>query len=162
MSVRQFRHPDFVDEVMTAIADAGIAPHKLKLELTESLLAEGIEVTVAKMGSLKDMGVTLSLDDFGMGYSSLSYLKRLPLDQLKIDKAFVKDILTDANDAAIARTIIGLAQSLGLSVIAEGVETPEQRDFLAQQGCLEYQGYLFCKPLPIQELERFIDEHQAA
>ncbi len=162
VSVRQFRHPDFVDEVMTAIADAGIAPHKLKLELTESLLAEGIEVTVAKMGSLKDMGVTLSLDDFGMGYSSLSYLKRLPLDQLKIDKAFVKDILTDANDAAIARTIIGLAQSLGLSVIAEGVETPEQRDFLARQGCLEYQGYLFCKPLPIDELELFIDRHQAA
>lgn len=162
VSVRQFRHPDFVDEVMTAIADAGIAPHKLKLELTESLLAEGIEVTVAKMGSLKDMGVTLSLDDFGMGYSSLSYLKRLPLDQLKIDKAFVKDILTDANDAAIARTIIGLAQSLGLSVIAEGVETPEQRDFLAQQGCLEYQGYLFCRPLPIGELEQFIDRHQAA
>ncbi len=161
VSVRQFRHPDFVDEVMTAIADAGIAPHKLKLELTESLLAEGIEVTVAKMGSLKDMGVTLSLDDFGMGYSSLSYLKRLPLDQLKIDKAFVKDILTDANDAAIARTIIGLAQSLGLSVIAEGVETREQRDFLAQQGCLEYQGYLFCKPLPIEELENFIDRHLA-
>lgn len=162
VSVRQFRHPDFVDEVMTAIADAGIAPHKLKLELTESLLAEGIEVTVAKMGNLKDMGVTLSLDDFGMGYSSLAYLKRLPLDQLKIDKAFVKDILTDANDAAIARTIIGLAQSLGLSVIAEGVETPEQRDFLAQQGCLEYQGYLFCKPLPIEELEQFIDRHQSA
>ena len=161
VSVRQFRHPDFVDEVMTAIADAGIAPHKLKLELTESLLAEGIEVTVAKMGNLKDMGVTLSLDDFGMGYSSLSYLKRLPLDQLKIDKAFIKDILTDANDAAIARTIVGLAQSLGLSVIAEGVETAEQRDFLARQGCLEYQGYLFCKPLPIDELEEFIDRQQA-
>jgi len=162
VSVRQFRHPDFVDEVMTAIADAGIAPHKLKLELTESLLAEGIEVTVAKMGSLKDMGVTLSLDDFGMGYSSLSYLKRLPLDQLKIDKAFVKDILTDANDAAIARTIIGLAQSLSLSVIAEGVETVQQRDFLAQQGCLEYQGYLFCKPLPPDELEAFIDAQPGA
>jgi EAL domain-containing protein (putative c-di-GMP-specific phosphodiesterase class I) len=143
---------------MTAIANAGIAPHKLKLELTESLLAEGIEVTVAKMGSLKDMGVTLSLDDFGMGYSSLSYLKRLPLDQLKIDREFVKDILTDANDAAIARTIIGLAQSLGLSVIAEGVETNAQRAFLAQQGCLEYQGYLFCKPLPIARLEAFMDE----
>ncbi|MEO7390825.1 MAG: EAL domain-containing protein, partial [Ramlibacter sp.] len=123
VSVRQFRHPDFVDEVMTAIATSGIAPHKLKLELTESLLAAGIEVTVAKMGSLKAMGVTLSLDDFGMGYSSLSYLKRLPLDQLKIDRGFVKDILTDANDAAIARTIIRLAQSLGLRVIAEGVET---------------------------------------
>jgi diguanylate cyclase (GGDEF)-like protein/PAS domain S-box-containing protein len=158
VSVRQFRDPDFVDEVMRAIERAGIVPHKLKLELTESLLADGIEVTVAKMGSLKDMGVTLSLDDFGMGYSALSYLKRLPLDQLKIDREFVKDILTDANDAAIARTIIGLAQSLGLGVIAEGVETPAQRAFLAQQGCLEYQGYLFCKPLPIGELEAFMDE----
>jgi EAL domain-containing protein (putative c-di-GMP-specific phosphodiesterase class I) len=157
VSVRQFRHPDFVDEVMTAIKHAGIPPEKLKLELTESLLADGIEVTVAKMGSLKDMGVTLSLDDFGMGYSSLSYLKRLPLDQLKIDREFVKDILTDANDAAIARTIVGLAQSLGLGVIAEGVETPEQRAFLAQQGCYEYQGFLFCKPLPIDELEAFMD-----
>ena len=157
VSVRQFRDPDFVDEVMTAIANSGIAPHKLKLELTESLLADGIEVTVAKMGSLKEMGVTLSLDDFGMGYSSLSYLKRLPLDQLKIDREFVKDILTDANDAAIARTIIGLAQSLGLGVIAEGVETQAQRAFLAQQGCYEYQGYLFCKPLPIDELEAFMD-----
>jgi diguanylate cyclase (GGDEF)-like protein/PAS domain S-box-containing protein len=157
VSVRQFRDPDFVDQVMTAIADSGIAPHKLKLELTESLLADGIEVTVAKMGSLKAMGVTLSLDDFGMGYSSLSYLKRLPLDQLKIDREFVKDILTDANDAAIARTIIGLAQSLGLGVIAEGVETQAQRAFLAQQGCYEYQGYLFCKPLPVGELEAFMD-----
>jgi diguanylate cyclase (GGDEF)-like protein/PAS domain S-box-containing protein len=161
VSVKQFRHPDFVDEVMTAIANAGIAPHKLKLELTESLLAEGIEVTVAKMGSLKDMGVTLSLDDFGMGYSSLSYLKRLPLDQLKIDREFVKDILTDANDAAIARTIIGLAQSLGLSVIAEGVETQAQRAFLAQQGCYEYQGFLFCRPLPVDQLEKFMDEYES-
>ena len=157
VSVRQFRHPDFVDEVMSAIAESGIAPGKLKLELTESLLADGIEVTVAKMGSLKDMGVTLSLDDFGMGYSSLSYLKRLPLDQLKIDREFVKDILTDANDAAIARTIIGLAQSLNLDVIAEGVETEEQRHFLAQQGCQAFQGYLFCKPLPIEELEAFME-----
>jgi diguanylate cyclase (GGDEF)-like protein/PAS domain S-box-containing protein len=158
VSVRQFRHPDFVDEVMSAIENSGIAPHKLKLELTESLLADGIDVTVAKMGSLKQMGVTLSLDDFGMGYSSLSYLKRLPLDQLKIDRAFVKDILTDANDAAIARTIVELAQSLGLGVIAEGVETQAQRQFLAQQGCLAYQGYLFCKPLPIEELEIFMDD----
>jgi diguanylate cyclase (GGDEF)-like protein/PAS domain S-box-containing protein len=160
VSVRQFRHPDFVDEVMQAIAASGIEPQKLKLELTESLLADGIEVTVAKMGSLKEMGVTLSLDDFGMGYSSLSYLKRLPLDQLKIDREFVKDLLTDANDAAIARTIIGLAQSLSLGVIAEGVETEEQRAFLAAQGCPSFQGYLFCKPLPIEELERFMDTLQ--
>ncbi len=157
VSVRQFRHPEFVDEVMSAIMQSGIAPHKLKLELTESLLADGIEVTVAKMGNLKAMGVTLSLDDFGMGYSSLSYLKRLPLDQLKIDKEFVRDILTDANDAAIAKTIIGLAQSLNLSVVAEGVETQEQRDFLARQGCTEYQGFLFCPPLPIDQLEAYIE-----
>src|SRR4029079_5934670 len=124
---------------------------------TESLLADGIEVTVAKMGSLKEMGVTLSLDDFGIGYSSLSYLKRLPLDQLKIDREFVKDILTDANDAAIARTIIGLAQSLGLGGIAEGVETEKQRRFLASQGCNEFQGYLFCRPMSIEELENFMD-----
>ncbi|HSV48225.1 MAG TPA: EAL domain-containing protein, partial [Ramlibacter sp.] len=157
VSARQFRHPDFVDDVMRAIAHSRIQPHKLKLELTESLLADGIEVTVAKMGSLKDMGVTLSLDDFGMGYSSLAYLKRLPLDQLKIDKEFVSDILTDENDAAIARTIIGLAQSLRLDVIAEGVETEEQRQFLAEMGCPSYQGFLFSRPMPIAELEAFID-----
>jgi diguanylate cyclase (GGDEF)-like protein/PAS domain S-box-containing protein len=157
VSVKQFRHPEFVDEVMQAIEQSGIQPQKLKLELTESLLADGIDVTIAKMGSLKDMGVTLSLDDFGIGYSSLSYLKRLPLDQLKIDREFVKDILTDANDAAIAKTVIGLAHSLDLDVIAEGVETEEQRAFLARQGCHSYQGYLFCKPLPIDELEAFMD-----
>jgi EAL domain-containing protein (putative c-di-GMP-specific phosphodiesterase class I) len=149
-----------VDEVMTVIRQHDIVPHKLKLELTESLLAEGIEVTVAKMATLKEMGVALSLDDFGMGYSSLSYLKRLPLDQLKIDREFVKDILTDANDAAIARTIIHLARSLGLDVIAEGVETHEQRAFLAKEGCYQYQGYLFSKPLPVEELERFMDSSE--
>jgi diguanylate cyclase (GGDEF)-like protein/PAS domain S-box-containing protein len=161
VSVRQFRDPDFVDQVMHAVRDWKIQPHKLKLELTESLLAEGIEVTTAKMASLKDMGVQLSLDDFGMGYSSLSYLKRLPLDQLKIDKEFVRDILTDANDAAIARTIIHLARSLGLSVVAEGVETREQRDFLAKEGCHEYQGFFFCKPLRIDELEAYIERNRA-
>ncbi len=161
VSARQFRHPEFVDGVMEAIAAAGIAPHKLKLELTETLMADGIEVTVAKMAHLKAMGVTLSLDDFGMGYSSLSYLKRLPLDQLKIDREFVKDVLVDANDAAIARTIIGLAQSLHLDVIAEGVETPEQRDFLARHGCHHFQGYLYAPPLPLEALEDWIDRHEA-
>jgi diguanylate cyclase (GGDEF)-like protein/PAS domain S-box-containing protein len=157
VSVAQFRHPDFVDEVMQAVVKSGIRPDRLKLELTESLLADGIEVTVAKMGTLKAMGVKLSLDDFGIGYSALSYLKRLPLDQIKIDRAFVKDILTDPNDAAIARTIIGLAHSLGLDVVAEGVETQGQRAFLARHGCERYQGYLFSQPLPIERLERFID-----
>ena len=156
VSARQFRHPEFVDLVMATIARTGIRPDRLKLELTESLLANHMEVTMAKMGALKERGVTLSIDDFGMGYSALSYLKHLPLDQLKIDRAFVKDVLTDPNDAAIARTIIGLSQSLGLAVIAEGVETEAQRDFLARHGCEHYQGYLFCAPLGIVELEAFI------
>jgi diguanylate cyclase (GGDEF)-like protein/PAS domain S-box-containing protein len=153
VSVQQFRHPNFVDMVMDAIRNAGISPHRLKLELTESLLADRMEVTIEKMGMLKNLGVTLSLDDFGVGYSSLSMLKRLPLDQLKIDKGFVADVLTDPNDAAISRAIISLAQSLSLQVVAEGVETLEQRDFLAQQGCDQFQGYLFAPPLPIQTLD---------
>ncbi|NMM09585.1 MAG: EAL domain-containing protein [Polaromonas sp.] len=156
VSVRQFRHPEFVDLVMTAINQAGIDAQRLKLELTETLLATDIDVTIAKMGMLKNAGVTLSIDDFGMGYSALSYLKHLPLDQLKIDRSFVKDVLTDPNDAAIARTIIGLAQSLGLAVMAEGVETEAQREFLNRHGCECYQGYLFCKALPIDELEVFM------
>lgn len=156
VSLRQFRHPEFVEQVMAVIHQTGIAAQRLKLELTESLLAAGMEVTIAKMGRLKQAGVTLSIDDFGMGYSGLSYLKRLPLDQLKIDRYFVKDVLTDPNDAAIARTIIGLAQSLGLDVVAEGVETEAQREFLARHGCENYQGYLFCGALPIEELEAFM------
>lgn len=157
VSVRQFRHPDFIDEVMTCVRRAGIRPDRLKLELTESLLADNIDAAIVKMRNLKDMGVRLSVDDFGIGYSSLSYLKRLPIDELKIDREFVKDILTDNNDAAIAGTIIGLCRNLGLEVIAEGVETQEQREFLARQGCHRYQGYLFCRPLPPAELEAFMD-----
>lgn len=159
VSVRQFRHPEFVDQVMSVIQRTGIPPQRLKLELTESLLASDIDVTIAKMGMLKEAGVTLSIDDFGMGYSALSYLKHMPLDQLKIDRTFVKDVLTDPNDAAVARTIIGLAQSLGLAVMAEGVETQAQRDFLMRHGCECYQGFLFCKPLPIEALEPFIAAH---
>lgn len=158
VSVRQFRHPNFVDDVVHCVRQAGIDPSCLKLELTESLLADGLDVTLAKMRSLKEMGVRLSLDDFGIGYSSLSYLKRLPLDELKIDREFVKDILTDANDAAISVTIIGLARSLGLQVIAEGVETEEQRDFLARQGCTRFQGFLYSRPMTVQCLEAALDE----
>jgi diguanylate cyclase (GGDEF)-like protein/PAS domain S-box-containing protein len=156
VSARQFRHPDFVDMVMSLISKTGIPASRLKLELTESLLATDVDVTVAKMGVLKQSGVTLSIDDFGMGYSALSYLKHLPLDQLKIDRCFVKDVLTDPNDAAIARTIIGLAQSLGLNVVAEGVETEAQRAWLEWFGCENYQGHLFCPALPVDELEMFM------
>ncbi len=162
VSVRQFRQPEFVELVMMTINNLGVNASKLKLELTESLLATGMDVTIAKMGMLKDIGVTLSIDDFGIGYSSLSHLKHLPIDQLKIDRTFVRDILTDPNDAAIARTIIGLAQSLGLDVMAEGVETEAQRALLDRFGCGCYQGHLFCKALPIDELEVFMHEHDIA
>lgn len=162
VSVRQFRHPEFVELVMMTIKESGINANRLKLELTESLLATDMEVTIAKMGILKEAGVTLAIDDFGIGYSALSYLKHLPLNQLKIDRIFVKDILTDPNDAAIARTIIGLAQSLGLGVVAEGVETEAQRKLLAHFGCECYQGHLFCPALPIEALEIFMQQRKLA
>ena len=162
VSVRQFRHPEFVELVMMTIKDAGINANRLKLELTESLLATGIDITIAKMGMLKEAGVTLSIDDFGIGYSALSYLKHMPLDQLKVDRIFVKDILTDPNDAAIARTIVGLAQSLGLGVVAEGVETEAQRELLARFGCECFQGHLFCPALPIDALEIFMHQRNLA
>ena len=125
------------------------------MELTESTLVSNIEDVIAKMDRLKAAGIGFALDDFGTGYSSLSYLKRLPLDQLKIDRSFVKDVLVDPNDAAIARMIIALGQSLGLDVVAEGVETEEQYAFLADQGRLTYQGFLFSRPLPVADFEIF-------
>jgi len=158
VSARQFRQPDFVSMVLDVLGQTGANPARLKLELTESSLVTEVEGMIAKMDALKAKGVRFSLDDFGTGYSSLAYLKRLPLDQLKIDQGFVRDILVDPNDAAISRMVIVLAESLGLSVIAEGVETPAQRDFLARQGCLAYQGYLFSRPLPVAELEAFLDQ----
>ena len=156
VSARQFRQLDFVDRLLTLFDQTGANPQKLKLELTESLLLDNVEDTIAKMSALKAKGVGFALDDFGTGYSSLSYLKRLPLDQLKIDKSFVRDVLTDSNDAAIACTIIALAHSLGLAVIAEGVETEDQRQFLASHACHAYQGYLFSKPLPLDQFESFL------
>ena len=160
VSARQFRHPDFVDQVLAIMESTGADPRKLKLELTESLLLDDVEETIAKMTLLKAQGISFSLDDFGTGYSSLSYLKRLPLDQLKIDKSFVRDVLADANDATIACTIVALAQSMGLAVIAEGVETVEQREFLARNGCLAYQGYLFSRPLPVLAFAEFAQRHR--
>ncbi|MGV2291764.1 EAL domain-containing protein [Trinickia sp. YCB016] len=155
VSAQQFREPDFVDKVLAVIDQTGARPDRLKLELTESVLVDNMRDIAEKMGALKATGVVFSLDDFGIGYSSLSYLKLLPLDQLKIDRSFVRDVLVDPNDAAIARTIVALAQSLGLGVLAEGVETEAQRDFLAAAGCRAYQGYYFCRPLPIDGFEAF-------
>ncbi len=156
VSARQFSLPTLVEEVLALIEFTGAPPHRLKLELTESLLLENTEDIIAKMIALKARGVGFSMDDFGTGYSSLSYLKRLPLDQLKIDQSFVQDIMSDSNDAAIARTIVALGQSLGLSVIAEGVETTGQRDLLERSGCHAYQGYLFSRPLPLDAFEDFV------
>jgi diguanylate cyclase (GGDEF)-like protein/PAS domain S-box-containing protein len=156
VSARQFRHPEFVEQVIEILQTSGARPRRLKLELTESLLVENVEETVLRMNTLKRHGVGFSLDDFGTGYSSLAYLKRLPLDQLKIDKSFVRDVLVDPNDAAIARTIVALARSLGLDVIAEGVETEEQRLFLATHGCYDYQGFLASRPVPIAQFNDFV------
>ena len=155
VSANQFHQSDFVSQVLAVLEQTGANPQRLKLELTESLLVDDLEDIIAKMMSLKAKGVGFSLDDFGTGYSSLSYLKRLPLDQLKIDQGFVRDILIDPNDAAIAKMVIALGESLGLAVIAEGVEIEAQRDFLARQGCHAYQGYLFSRPLPVGEFEVF-------
>jgi EAL domain-containing protein (putative c-di-GMP-specific phosphodiesterase class I) len=134
----------------------GANPRNLKLELTESMLVDDVEDVIAKMIGLKAHGLKFSVDDFGTGYSSLAYLKRLPLDQLKIDRSFVRDILVDVGSAAIAQTVISLSKTMGLSVIAEGVETVEQWHLLAELGCHSYQGYLFGRPLPVAEFEELL------
>ena len=162
VSPRQFHQAGFVPQVLAALAGAGADGHRLKLELTEGLLLEDVEDTIEKMGQLRAYGLGFSLDDFGTGYSSLAYLKRLPLDQLKIDQGFVRDVLTDPNDAAIARTVVALATSLGLRVIAEGVETEAQREFLARNHCHAWQGYLLSPPVPVAEFEALVQRTNTA
>jgi len=152
VSASQFAQDGFVANVAAALSESGASPNRLKLELTESMLVDDVNGVIEKMNQIKAMGVDFSLDDFGTGYSSLSYLKRLPLDQLKIDQSFVRDILRDTSDAVIARTIIALGQSLGLKVIAEGVETAEQLNFLIGLGCEAFQGYYFGRPVPATQL----------
>ena len=149
VSARQFRQGDFVAQVLAVLDETGADPQRLKLELTESVLISDVEDAIRKMGALRERGVRFALDDFGTGYSSLSYLKRLPLDQVKIDQTFVRDILSDPNDAAIVRTILALARSLDLQAVAEGVETEGQRQFLRDNGCSMFQGYLFGRPGPL-------------
>lgn len=161
VSARQFRQPDFVDLVLATLDRSGANPAKLKLEITESMLLDNIDEIIAKMAALKARGVCFSLDDFGTGYSSLSYIKRLPFDQLKIDQSFVRDVLADANDAAIARTVVALAQTMGLDVIAEGVEKHDQLAFLADIGCLAYQGFLFGRPMAIVDFDAMVGRAEA-
>lgn len=156
VSAKQFRQADFVAQVQAAMQRHAINPMRLKLELTESMLLENIEDTITTMNALKEIGVQFSLDDFGTGYSSLQYLKRLPLNQIKIDQSFVRNLATDSGDKAVVRAIIAMAQSLNLDVIAEGVETEEQRQLLLGKGCTHYQGYLISKPVPIEQFEALL------
>ena len=151
VSSREFRQPKFVDHVLAALERTGANPNNLKIELSESMFGENVEDVIARMNKLKSHGVRFSLEDFGTGYSSMTYLKRLPLDQIKIDRAFVSDILKDPISGAVAQAIISFGKAMGLSVIAEGVETEEQRAFLAKLGCHSFQGYLFSHPLPLGE-----------
>ena len=153
VSAKQFHQEDFASQVQESIQRHGINPELLKLELTESMLVADVEKTISCMKSLNELGIRFSLDDFGTGYSSLQYLKRLPLEQLKIDQSFIKDIAIDNNDKAIVNTIIAMAHSMGINVIAEGVETEEQRQQLLQSKCIHFQGYLFSKPIPIELFE---------
>ena len=156
ISALQFRQPEFVQQVLSALSRTGANPKNLRLELTESMLVEDIEEVIAKMTELRSHGLRFSLDDFGTGYSSLSYLKRLSLDRLKIDRSFVRDILADSTSRAIAQTIISLGKAMGLSVIAEGVETEEQRSLLTALGCHSFQGFLFSHPLPLDQFHAFL------
>ena len=159
VSSRQFRQPDFVAQIQQVLQNCGVNPSLLKLELTESLVLENVEETIQKMAAIQHLGVNFSMDDFGTGFSSLSYLAQLPLNQLKIDKSFVNKIFEHRDNEMIARTIIAMGIGLGMNVIAEGVETIAQQKFLEASGCLFYQGYLFSRPLPIEELEVYLQQN---
>jgi diguanylate cyclase (GGDEF)-like protein/PAS domain S-box-containing protein len=162
VSARQFHQADFVAQVKRVLLESGAKPGLLKLELTESVVLDNVEDTISKMQALKLLGVEFSMDDFGTGHSSLSYLKRLPLSQIKIDRSFVRDIATDPNDAAIVSAIIAMTEALELNVIAEGVETEEQRDFLDRHGCHVFQGYLFSRPVTLKVFEEGLQRSTSA
>ncbi|AIR91552.1 bifunctional diguanylate cyclase/phosphodiesterase [Pseudomonas cremoricolorata] len=161
ISPRQFRQNDFVERVLRSVDEHGLARQMLTLEITEGMVIQNLEDTIAKMRELKDHGVSFAMDDFGTGYSSLTYLKRLPVDALKIDQTFVRDALEDTNDAEIVRAIVAMARSLKLAVIAEGVELQEQLSFLEQLGCHDYQGYLYSRPLPLDAFRQLLSAQKA-
>jgi diguanylate cyclase (GGDEF)-like protein len=157
VSPREFRQPDFVAHVLGIIEQTGADPGKLTLEITEGLFVDNVTDIVEKMTVLRRQGISFALDDFGTGYSSLAYLKKMPLQELKIDRSFVRDVLRDPNDATIARAIIALGQELGIEVVAEGIETEAQYDFLTANGCRSFQGYLFSPPVPLELFHRLLD-----
>jgi EAL domain-containing protein (putative c-di-GMP-specific phosphodiesterase class I)/FixJ family two-component response regulator len=161
LSVRQLRQPRLFDMLTSVVEEFGIDHQFLELELTESMLMEDQENIIATLYRISEYGIQLAIDDFGTGYSSLSYLRRLPVDYLKIDKAFTQDMLNNAGDAIIARSIITLGHSLGLKVIAEGVETGAQLDFLRAHHCDHMQGFLFSKPLPVEEVTAMLENSQS-
>ncbi|AVO51587.1 bifunctional diguanylate cyclase/phosphodiesterase [Ectopseudomonas mendocina] len=161
ISQKQFSQTSFVAEILGLIERHGIDAQRLELELTETLIVRDMEDLTRKMTALVEHGVRFSLDDFGTGFSSLSHLKRLPLSKLKIDRSFIFDVLTDANSETIVRTVIALGQSMGMTVIAEGVETEAQRRFLADNGCSQFQGYLLGRPMPLADFCVFVQRHNA-
>lgn len=156
ISAVQLAQPDFIDRVTALLAEAGVHGSELQIEMTENVLMADIELCARVLAQLRQRGVRVAIDDFGTGYSSLAYLKQLPIDNLKIDRSFVRDIPGDASDCAIAAAIIGLARTLGLDAIAEGIETREQQDYLARVGCEKVQGYLHARPMPATEFEGFV------
>ena len=158
LSARQLSQPDFLMTLAEVLSESGLPAQQLKLELTESMIMQQGDLAVDLLQNLKGLGVKLSIDDFGTGYSSLAYLKRFPIDELKIDKSFVRDLPEDRNDAEIAATIIAMARNLGLSVVAEGVEREEQLQFLASKHCDSFQGYLYSRPLEAGSMEKLLQE----
>lgn len=160
LSARQFAQHDLVQSIAAVLQETGLAAQHLELELTESLVMTNPEEVIKLLHELREMGLWLAIDDFGTGYSSLSYLQRFPVDRLKIDQSFVRDIGADPNDAIIARAVISLGHSLGMSVIAEGVSSQEQLNFLRENGCDEMQGYLFSRPVPFEDLTMLLKENR--
>ena len=160
LSARQFSNTDFVDKVTAILAETRLPPSLLEIEITESMVMENVDNTIAILNKFKSEGIRISIDDFGTGYSSLSYLKKFPIHTLKIDKSFVRDLTVDSDDAAIIKAIVSLAHNLGLSIIAEGAETSEQVKFLKKRKCESVQGYFFSRPLPPEEFLDFIKKNK--
>lgn len=160
LSARQFKGPQFARRVIEILDETGLEARYLELEITESTLIDGLDAVNAVLQDFKQAGILISLDDFGTGYSSLSYLKRFPIDKIKIDQSFVRDVLTDVSDASLVRAVIAMARALRLTVIAEGVETQGQCDFLRTDGCDELQGYHIARPMPAEQILDFVRRYQ--